>query len=1149
MMQQRSNRQQLFFPMLPAGALLLICAAGILRGAEGSKIDPDQERMTFKVADGWEVNLFAAEPLIEKPIEMNWDPAGRLWCATSETYPQLKPGQIANDKIIILEDTKGVGHADKSTIFADHLLIPNSVAPGDGGAYVTNSTEVVHFRDTKGTGKADERTVVLDGFGTEDTHHIIHTLRWGPDGRLYFNQSIYIHGHVSTPEGLRTLLGSGVWRFNPPTMSLEVFSRGLVNPWGDVWDRWGNMFQTDGAGGGGVNFSFLGAGFESAVGYERIMPGLNNGSPKYCGAEILSGRHVPEDYQGDLLTNDFRANRMVRFKLSDAGAGFSSKQMPDFITSRDPAFRPVDIKMGPDGAVYIADWYNPIINHGEVDFRDARRDHSHGRIWRVTSKGRPLVERPTIAGAAVEDVLSLLKAPEDYTRQEVKLELRERGAKAVIPALDKWVKSLKAAAPDHEHQLVEGLWVYQALDTPQPDLLKRLLRADDPNARATAVRVASRWAGQLGDISSLLADAVADENPRVRLEAVRGLALVPAPQSITIATRALDKPMDSFLDYALWLTANELKEIWLPAFQAGKLTTWSKPAHLTFALQAVKSPAAISSLLAQLKSNQLAPETRGDVVDLIAGIDPGGQAGTLFDLAMGNEIKDTATRVRLLKALERIARQNHLRPSNDPSRVKTLIGDPDPQVHAAALRLAGTWHIEELRPEITQLAQAANTPESISAAAFDALSSLGGPQSISMLKKLSESESKPAVRSSAISALVPLDLTEAAQRGADFLASGAGGIDPSHLLAAFVDREGGGDALAKALSDKKLPADTARLALRYLQSLASTDSSLSDVVRKSIGLTTGPTKLTPEQMKQTVAEVMAKGDAARGEQIFRSKQAGCFQCHSIGGSGGWLAPDIRAIGASSPVDYLIDSVLDPNKAVKDGYAGYIVVTKSGEAYTGIKVRQEAHTLVLRDNANAEIPIPLATIKQQKQVGSLMPTGLADTLTHGEFLDLIRFLADLGKPGPYGPSTAQYVRTWRVPQIAAGSAETDDSKNLPPSIAAADSSGTAAYSTVSGVLPLEDLLASPGSRIGFARCQIDVASPGKIRLLLNSPKGLTAWIDGKAVEVVDQMTVNLDRGFHTMIFRVDSAARGNEGLRVEVADEPGSAGRAQPVGGK
>ena len=151
-------------------------------------------------------------------------------------------------------------------------------------------------------------------------------------------------------------------------------------------------------------------------------------------------------------------------------------------------------------------------------------------------------------------------------------------------------------------------------------------------------------------------------------------------------------------------------------------------------------------------------------------------------------------------------------------------------------------------------------------------------------------------------------------------------------------------------------------------------------------------------MKETIAEVMAKGNAANGEKIFRSRETSCYQCHSIGGAGGQLAPDLRAIGASSPADYLIDSILDPNKAVKDGYQGYTIATKDGDVFSGIKVRQNGNVVVLRD-ATHDVTIPVASIKQQKDVGSLMPTGLADSLTHQEFLDLARFLTDLGKPGP------------------------------------------------------------------------------------------------------------------------------------------------------
>src|SRR5262245_64879514 len=180
------------------------------RDAKVPDPDPELERKTFQVADGFEVNLFAADPLLAKPIQMNFDARGRLWVASSETYPQIAPGAKADDKIIILEDTKCVGRADKTTIFARGLLIPTGLEPGDGGVYVANSTELLHIEETK-DGKAGKTRVLLSGFGTEDTHHILHTLRWGPDGLLYMNQSIYIHSHIETPHGPRHLNAGGTW--------------------------------------------------------------------------------------------------------------------------------------------------------------------------------------------------------------------------------------------------------------------------------------------------------------------------------------------------------------------------------------------------------------------------------------------------------------------------------------------------------------------------------------------------------------------------------------------------------------------------------------------------------------------------------------------------------------------------------------------------------------------------------------------------------------------------------------------------------------------------------------------------------------------------------------------------------------------------
>jgi putative membrane-bound dehydrogenase-like protein len=223
--------------------------------------DPEVERKTFQLAEGFEVNLFAADPKIAKPIQMNFDSQGRLWIASSEVYPHIKPGQKANDKVLILEDSDGDGVSDKTTVFADGLLIPTGVLPGDGGAYVANSTELLHFPDTNGDGKADTKRIVLSGFGTEDTHHILHTLRWGPEGLLYMNQSIYIHSHIETPYGVRRLNAGGIWQFRPETMRLEIYARGWVNSWGHQFNEFGQSFTTDGAGGQGINYVVPGAGY------------------------------------------------------------------------------------------------------------------------------------------------------------------------------------------------------------------------------------------------------------------------------------------------------------------------------------------------------------------------------------------------------------------------------------------------------------------------------------------------------------------------------------------------------------------------------------------------------------------------------------------------------------------------------------------------------------------------------------------------------------------------------------------------------------------------------------------------------------------------------------------------------------------------
>jgi putative heme-binding domain-containing protein len=1115
--------------------------------------DPELERRSFQVADGFEVNLFAADPLIAKPIQMNFDPAGRLWIASSEVYPQIEPGQTANDKVLILEDKDGDGRSDTTSIFAEGLLIPTGIEPGDGGAYVANSTELLHLKDTDGDGKADFRRVVLSGFGTEDTHHILHTLRWGYDGMLYFNQSVYIHSHIETPYGVRRLGGGGIWQFRPEAMRLEVFIRGLVNPWGHHFDRWGQSFATDGAGGEGINYAIPGAYYFWAVDAVRILKGLNPGSPKYCGLEVLSGGHVPDDWRGSLITNDFRANRVCRFVLSEDGSGYSSREQPELIKTTHPAFRPIDVKMGPDGAIYIADWYNPIIQHGEVDFRDPRRDHTRGRIWRVTAKGRPLVERPKLVGASTEALLEALKAPEDWTRHHAKRVLKERGS-SVVPGLAAWVQSLDPKDPDYEHHRLEALWMYQALDVPEPKLLTELLRAQNPHVRAAATRVIQHWANRLSDASALLAQQIIDDYPRVRLEAVRVLGQLPGISSAAIATRALDRPVDRFLDYALWLTARELAPTWLPAVQAGRFDFDGNAHRLVFALEAVGSPAVVRPLFAALKAGKISDALQERALTIIATLGSPDDLAVVFDTALGSSGKTSVTRpALLLSSLTDAGRRRKARPTGDLNRVVPLLDSNDDALRAAAARAVGAWGIESARAKLVDLAGDPTSTDTVRQASAEGLTLLGGRASREALEDLTSPGRPGKVRRAAVIALTALDLKSAAARAVRVLAETPTSDDSSDVFNSFLERKEGPALLTSFLARAKLPADVAKVGVRLAAGSGGKHPELVSALNNAGGLSVRPEPPTGAAREALLADVQRAGDPARGEMIFRRKDQACLKCHAIAGAGGQVGPSLESIGASAPVDYLLDSLLQPDKAVKENYHALVVATRDGRILNGIKVRQTETDLVLRDADDREVTIPLSEVEEQKTGGSLMPAGQTDPLTRAELVDLVRFLSELGKVGQFSVGKALVARRWQVLDSAPGNSGPLREEAF-EAVGRDDPGFTwrPAYSKVSGVLPAEFIPASAESeragRVGFARCQVDVTTGGEIVLRLNLPEMIAFWVDGSRQTLTKEGRLRLEAGVHTVTFALPLSQLG-EGFRCELVDVPGSSARAQFVVGK
>ncbi|MBI1372832.1 MAG: sorbosone dehydrogenase [Phycisphaera sp.] len=1118
--------------------------------------DPDtkSERLTFNIAEGFDVNLYASDPMIRNPIQMNWDERGRLWVACSPIYPHIKPGQEETDQIIVLEDTDHDGVVDKSTVFADGLLIPTAVLPGDGGAYVANSTEMLHLKDTDGDGKADERRVVLGGFGAEDTHHILHTFRWGPDGFMYFNQSIYIHSHVETPWGPRTLMAGGIWRFRPESLKLNVFARGFINPWGHMLDPWGQSFVTDGANGEGINYAFPEATYPTAYNAKRVLRGLNPGQPKEAGLEILSGRHIPEDWVGTIMTDDFRGNRVVRFAVSESGSGYVSRQMPDVITTKHVAFRPIDIKMGPDGAIYILDWYNPIIQHGEVDFRDPRRDHAHGRIWRLTAKGRPLVTPPKLYGATNEELLAALKLPETWSRDQAKRVLKERhfaGDATVKPAIDKWVASLDKSDANYEHERLEALWAYQQIDVVNDKLLRELLASKDHRVRATAMRTLSWWADRVSGARELMTVAIADEHPRVRLEAVNALRELGTAEDAALAMRAVDKDVDGYLDFALWTTARELKGKWLPEFTAGKLTFDGKVGRIIFALKAVEDASAIRPLAAMLAEGKIAEGDVGEVANLIASNGGGDELAAVYTLAADGN-RSPGVRAACLAALEKAAGRN-VRPKGDLAQIVGLIeaAKAQPQLVRPAARVAGLWKVDAARDTLVKLATDADATDAQMRAGVDGLALLGGKASVDTLTGFTEAGRAPHLRALATAGLAYVDVGHAARRAAAVLAELQDVGDGVAVFSAFIALKPGPAELQKALNGAKLPAAIAAEGVRMASTSGRKDvKPLVDTLTQAGSLGAMTQQLTAEEMQKMVAEVQQSGDPHRGEAIYRRQTMACMTCHAIGGAGGLVGPDLISIGASAPVDYLIESLLEPSKKIKEGYHTTVVSTKDGKVVTGTLVSNDDKEVVVRLATGVTQTIATGNVQQQTIVPtSLMPPGLTAQLRRDEFVDLVSFLSQLGKPGEFRVPTGRFVRNWQVLQWNK-EIDTQLRRSSTKLVTTGDSilQWAPGVGRVNAELPLDGLpmlRRFRGEEYHVVRFGLDVTQPGKVGLLMDDAEGLEMFVDGEVTTAKTRTYLDLPKGRHVVTFVVDTLKRKTP-LKMQIADVEGSSAAAEVV---
>jgi putative heme-binding domain-containing protein len=631
------------------------------KGPDGTHLflTGEESLKSMTVAPGLKVTLFADEsmfPELINPVQMAFSPDGKLYVAVWPTYPHWTPGQPMNDKLLLFEDTNGDGKADKMTVFADGLHNPTGFEFVNGGVLLAGAPDLLFLKDTDGDGKADVRRRVLHGLDTADTHHTANSFVTDPGGAIYFQEGTFHHSQVEDPYGPPKRVANGaVFRYEPRTQRFDVYVRfDFANPHGHVFDRWGQNIVIDGTGA----VPFHAPLFSGHLPYpmrHANPPHVYQQKTRPCaGMEVLSSRHFPPEYEGNLLvTNVIGFQGILRYKLTDSGSSLGAEEQTPLVSSTDPNFRPSDLRVGPDGAVYFTDWHNPIIGHMQHNLRDPSRNKTHGRVYKVTAEGREPSKSPAVAGRPIPELLDLLTHPEDRVRSRARCELGARDTDAVMLALKDWTRSLASgprqqAVEDLEHALLEAAWLRQAHNVVDPTALDRVLRSPDFRARAAAVRILTYQRDPIPDALDRLKTAAADEHPRVRLMAVWGASYFPVAEAAEVVFIAQEKPTDQYLTFLTGETMKVLEPLVRAAVAANRPIAFTTPAGTRYVLRAIgtdqllrmeKSAAVSAELLAR---PGVRDDARREAVTELARHKGQSQLITLLDAIRTHDAADTA---------------------------------------------------------------------------------------------------------------------------------------------------------------------------------------------------------------------------------------------------------------------------------------------------------------------------------------------------------------------------------------------------------------------------------------------------------------------------------------------------------------------------
>ena len=972
---------------------------------------PQEQLTKFRVPAGFEIELVASEPDIHNPLSISFDGRGRMWVTDTIEYP-FPPSGPGRDGLKVFEDTNGDGRYDDVTTYVDKLSMPTGAEPIPGGAVVFSVPSIFGCYDTDGDGRIDERSVLYTEFGNADAHGMNNGFTRWLDGWIYACHGYTNSSHVKGSDGQSIAMTSGNgYRFRVDGSHIEHTWFGQVNPYGIAFDPLGNLFTADCHSKPaycllrGAHYPSFGRPHDG-LGYGPKLIDHSHGSTSISGIAYYAADQFPEAYRDCVFMGNSVTGRVNCDKVTARGSSLAGTELPDFVTCEDRWFRPVEIKLGPDGALYIADFYDCIIGYYEVPLSHPRRDKTRGRIWRVVYRGNesePHTPRKIhdLTTHTLEQLWSRLADPNLAVRLSATHEIVDRlGTRAVQPVRD-WM-----IASNDPRQRVHGLWVLHRLNALDDELTVRLSEDESPLVRVHLVKSLTErtdWDTAALSIRETVRRKLFDADGFVRRAAADSLGRHPHPGNVPLLLRLWSEADrdDTYLIHTIRMALRD---------QLARDEIFGEYAHLhgdadrrrrlLDVLLGLPKAHTAEFVLTALKTGRYDPTRLAEFIRFATRHASADVLEAVSEYVLTWQKADPQLQMLVFRpyGLALAERGGQFSPPMvawAEELAGRLLASSDPADRLEGIQLAGSLRLRPLYEPVALIAadREAETDQRVSA--LGACVSIADPRCVGLINGiLGNLDESATLRRASARALSNVSGDESRQVLYAHLITAHHRL-ATVLAAGLAGSQAGAEMLLVAISEGKASPLLLR-ELRVLQALKIT--KVPDMASRLAKLTENlppPDEMIAQQITQRRrAYLGSKPDVELGQPVFENQ---CEICHQLSGQGKKFGPDLDGIGVRG-VDRLLEDLLDPSRNVDPAFQTTIVITDRGLTHTGLALRDEGVVLLLVDSEGSELRIPHDEIDERYTSAlSPMPAAMEKTLTDEELNHLVRFLLSANEP--------------------------------------------------------------------------------------------------------------------------------------------------------